>query len=73
MIGSRPPELMTIVDMVSKYYIWFNVSSKPLKDHLVLGFLDEYLKKSAWIDEMKCQRFLPNKALHELMLWLETI
>ena len=24
-----PPELMTIVDMVGKYYGWFNVSSKP--------------------------------------------
>ena len=27
----KPPELMTIVDMVGKYYRWFNVSSKPLK------------------------------------------
>ena len=36
---------MTIVDMVGKYYRWFNVSSKPLKDNLVLGFLDGYFKK----------------------------
>ena len=27
---------MTTFDMVSKYYRWFNVSSKPLKDHSVL-------------------------------------
>ena len=64
---------MTIVDMVGKYYIWFNVSSKPLKDNLVLEFLDEDIKKSAWIDAMKCQILLQNKALHELIFWLETI
>ena len=40
----RPPEFMTIVDMVGKYYIWFNVSSKPLKDNLSLEFIDEDLK-----------------------------
>ena len=64
---------MTIVDMVGKYYKWFNISSKTLKDNLVLKFIDEYLKKSAWIDAMKCQVLLRKKALHELILWLETI
>ena len=64
---------MTIFDMVGKYYRWFNVSSKPLKDNLVLEFLDEDLKKYAWIDAMKCQILLQKKALHELILWLETI
>ena len=54
----RPPELMTIFDMIGKYYIWFNASSKPLKDNLVLEFLDEDLKKYAWIDAMKCQILL---------------
>ena len=63
---------MTIVDMVGKYYRWFNVSSKPLKDNLVLEFIDEDLKKSYWIDSMKCQISLRKKALHELILWLET-
>ena len=46
---------------------------KPLKDNLVLGFIDEDLKKSAWIDAMKCQILPRKKALHELTLWLETI
>ena len=64
---------MTIVDMVGKYFIWFNVSSKPLKDDLVIEFLDEYLKKSAWIDSMKYQILFRKKALYELILWLETI
>ena len=64
---------MTIVDIVGKYYWWFNVSSTPLKDNVVLEFLNEYLKKSAWIDAMKCQILLQNKALHELILWIETI
>ena len=41
----RPPELMTIVDMVGKYYRSSNVSSKPLKDDLVIEFIDEDLKK----------------------------
>ena len=67
------PELMKIVDMVGKYYRWFHVSSKPLKDSLVLELIDEDLKKSAWIDAMKCQILLQKKALRELMLWLETI
>ena len=49
-----PPELMTIVDMVGKYYRCFNVSSKSLKDNLVLEFIYEDLKTSAWIDAMKC-------------------
>ena len=69
----RPPEFMTIVDMVGKYYLWFNLSSKPLKDNLVIGFIDEDIKKSAWIDAMKCRIFLQKKALNELVLWLETI
>ena len=54
----RPPELMTIVDMVGKYYRWFNVSSTPLKDNVVQEFLDEDLQMSAWIDAMKCQILL---------------
>ena len=59
--------------MIVKYYRFFNVPSKPLKDNLVLEFLDEDLKKSAWIYAMKCQILLRNKALHELILWLETM
>ena len=39
-----PPELMTTVDMVCKYYRCFNVPSKPLRDDLVLEFLNEDLK-----------------------------
>ena len=50
-----PPELITTSDMVGKYYRWFNVSSKPLKYHLVIEFIDEYLKKPVCIDAMKCQ------------------
>ena len=64
---------MTIVDMVGKYYRWFNVLSKLLKDNLVLEFIDEDIKKSAWIDARKCQILLQKKAYHELILWLETI
>ena len=64
---------MKIVDMIGNYYRWFNVSSKPLKDNLVLEFLDEDFKTYAWIDAMKCQILLRKKALHELILWLETI
>ena len=69
----RPPGLMKNVDMVGKYYRWSNVSSKPLKDHLVIGFFNGDLKKHSWIDAIKCQILLRNKALHELILWLETI
>ena len=64
---------MTIVDMIGKYYRWFNVLSKPLKDDLVLGFLVEDLKKYTWIDSMEGQIVPQKKALYELMLWLETI
>ena len=46
---------------------------QTLKDNLFLEFLDEDTKKSAWIDAMKCQMLLQNKALHEMILWLETI
>ena len=49
----RPPELMKIIDMVGKYYLWFNVSPKPLKYNVALEFINEYLKKSAWIDAME--------------------
>ena len=54
----RSPELMTIVNMVGKYYGSFNVSSKPLKYNLVLEFIGEDLKKPAWTDTMKCQILL---------------
>ena len=40
----RPPKLMTIVDMVGKYYQCFNVSSKSLKDNVVIESIDEDLK-----------------------------
>ena len=43
-----------------------------MKDHLFLEFLDEYLKKYAWIDAMKCQILIQMKVLNELILWLET-
>ena len=64
----RPPELMKIVYMVGKYYIWFNVSSKPLKNNLVLEFLDEYLKKCACFYAMKFQILIQSNALHKLIL-----
>ena len=64
---------MTIVDMVGKYYRWLNVSSKTLKHNLVIGFLDENLKESAWIHAMKCKVFLQNKALYKLILLLKMI
>ena len=54
--------------MVGKIYRYFNVSSKPLEDNVVLEFLDKYPKTPAWIDEMKCQILPQNKALHELIL-----
>ena len=69
----RPPEFMTIVDMVGKYYIWFNVSSKPFKDNLALEFFLMKISKNVWIYAMKCQILIWNKALHELILGLETI
>ena len=40
----RPTELMTVVDIVGKYYRWFNVSPKPLKDNIVLEFINEDIK-----------------------------
>ena len=46
---------------------------KPLKENLVLEFLDEDIQKSAWIDSIKCQILLQKKASHELKLWLESI
>ena len=64
---------MAIVHMVGKYDQWFNLSSKPLKDNLVLEFLDEDLKKYSWIDSMKCQILFQKKSLHQLIFWLETI
>ena len=44
-----------------------------MKDHLILEFIDGDPNKSTWVDAMKCQILLQNKALHEVMLWLETI
>ena len=69
----RPPKLMTIVDMAGKYYWWFNVSSKPLKDNVVLEFINEDIKKYAWIDAMKCQILLRKTVFHELILWIKMI
>ena len=69
----RPPELLTIVDMVGKYYRWFHVSSTPLKDSIVLDYLDDDIENSPWIDAMKCQIFLRPKALPELIEWIDSI
>ena len=64
---------MIIVDIVVKYYRWFNVSSKPLKDISVPKFLYKDIKKYALIDAMKCPILILKKSLRELVLWLETI
>ena len=53
----RPPELITIVDIVGKYYGWLNVSSKPLKDNLVIGFLDEYLKNMIGLMQLRSKSY----------------
>ena len=58
----RPPDFMTIVDMVGKYYRWSNVSSKPLKDNVVLECFDEYIK-SFWIDAIKRQILLQKNGI----------
>ena len=39
----------------------------------MIEFLDEYLKKSAWVDAMRLQILIRKKALHELILWIEKI
>ena len=64
---------MIIVDMVGKYYWWFNASSKPLKDNLVLEFIDEDIKIYDWIYAMKCRILLQKKAWHGLIFWTKKI
>eukprot|EP00957_Ditylum_brightwellii_P173229 13187184-Ditylum_brightwellii.AAC.1 len=64
---------MSIVDMVGKYYRWFNVLSNPLKDTAVQELLDNDINQLTWIDAMKCQILLRKKALPELLVWIETI
>ena len=44
-----------------------------MKDNSAPEFLNKDIKKSACLDAMKCQILLQNKALQELILWLETI
>ena len=44
-----------------------------MKYNLVLEFINEDHKKSDWVYEMKYQILIQKKALHELILWLETI
>ena len=36
-----PPELMTIFYMFGKYYRWFNASPKPLKENVVIKFINK--------------------------------
>ena len=69
----RPPELLSIVDMVGKYFRWFHISSKPLKNSAVQKLLDNNIESSHWIDAMKCQVFFRKKALPELIAWVDSI
>ena len=69
----RPPELLNCVDMVGKYYRWFDISSKPLKNATIYFLLNDDIYKSVWIDGKKCQILLRLKALPELILWLDEI
>lgn len=39
--GLRPPELCSLFDMVGKFYRWFEVGNKPLKDEKISEILDE--------------------------------
>ena len=68
----RPPELM-IFDMVGKYFRWFDIGSKALKDSVIYEFLDEDIYQSTWIDASKNQIMIRKKAIPELLSWLDSI
>ena len=67
----RPPELRECIDMVGKYYRWFNVATEPHSSPCDL--IQDNLYKSAWFDGKDCQVLLRIKALPELLLWLTNI
>jgi hypothetical protein len=67
----RPPEIMTLVDMVGRYFRWFEISSEPLKRAAVRSLLNNDINYSAWIDGLYCQVLLRRKALPELLSWIE--
>ena len=67
----RPPEIMTLVDMVGKYFRWFEISSEPLKRGAVHSLLEADINYSAWIDGLYRQVLLRRKALPELLSWIE--
>ena len=43
----RPPELLNCVDMVGKYYRWFDISSKPMDNSAISMLLSDDIYKLA--------------------------
>ena len=68
----RPPELLHCFDQVGNYFRWFKIVPERLKKEDILSLLHQDLKKSAWVDGYSRKVLLRQKALPEVMQWLES-
>ena len=67
----RPPELRFCFDQVGMYYRWFTVSKVAMSKEDVLGSLSKNINRSSWIDGKSCKVVFREKALDEILFWLE--
>ena len=69
--GLRPPELLRFINMLEKYYRWFEIIPGKVKVREFKDYISTNLYRSCWIDCL--QRFIQVKkrALPEIMLWCD--
>ena len=69
--GLRPPELLRVVNMLGKYYRWFEILPGKIKTSELQYYISTNLYKSSWIDCLQRQIKLKKSALPEIMLWCD--
>ena len=69
--GLRPPELLRFINMLEKYYRWFEILPRKVKVEELNGYISTSLYSSSWIDCLQRQIQLKKSALPEVMLWCD--
>ena len=69
--GLRPPELLRFINMVEKYYRWFEILPGKVKVTDLEDYISSNLYRSCWIDCLQRHIKLKKSALPEIMLWCD--
>jgi len=69
----RPPELRDVFNMVGKYFRWFHIEKRCIKQSLANELIHTNLRCSAWINGFNQKVKVRKNAFHEIIPWCEEI